>query len=578
MGLFFLARADAKASRVAAALGVATQMGFPPPTVLRTEAADVYLFPKRGQNAASVVTFPNGDFVAACGTFVYRAQVGEAGLRRFYEDFSGDFSILHEAICHFAIIIWKDRRLQVSADPVGVYHIFRDELAGVVSSSFLVAAATIDRLTLATQGIYEYVFNGVISGNDTLIDELTLVPIGASLTLTAGEARLEQPRLEAPQAALPATRQELMDKSFAELDRLFGALAGCFGDRISCSLSGGYDSRLILGMLRRCGTRPRVFVYGRPDDPDVAIASSIARGEGFHLEVIDKEQHNVRAPDDFEETAARNFLASDGYTWGGIFNNGAEQQERANRVAGGAISLNGGGGEIFRNFFYLLDGCYTPRQLLWSFYAQFDPATCTQRFAASRYFRELERKLIELVGTIPRLERPTVEWLYHRFRCRSWDGRIDTINGQFGYTGLPFLSVRISDLAARIPIRWKHHGSFEAELIRTVDKRLAAYGSTHGHNFAESPPWRSRVSDFGTYLRPTSLRRLSYRVQNRLPRRLPWTGYLEPSYVEAALPGGRDALREFFHLERLNDPQQLARVLSLEYFVRHFGGRCRFDN
>jgi hypothetical protein len=578
MGMFFVVRSNRDASRrIAAAIAASEQMGFSQPTIFKAAEAELYVFPKRGQKQVNAIALPNGDFVVACGTFIYRGKFGEAALRTFYDDFTGDFSILREAICHFGIIVRKGPLLQIAGDPVGGYHIFRDALANIVSSSFLVAASTIERLTLTTQGIYEYVFNGVVSGNDTLVDELALVPVGAALCIGSDGARLDQPKLEPPREVLHLARQALFDRSFAELEHLFGMLAQSFGDRITCALSGGYDSRLILAMLRRCGCRPRVYVYGRSEDPDVSIASSIARAEGFSLDVVDKEKKTVVSSENFAEAAMRNFLASDGYTWGGMFNNGAEQQQCAERVAGDAIALNGGGGEIFRNFFYLLDGRYTPRQLLWSFYAQFDPHTCTDRLDARRYFGELERKIIELVGPATTLDRPTVEWLYHRFRCRSWDGRIDTINSQYGHTGLPFLNLRITELAARIPIRWKHHGSFEAELIRTADKRLASYRSTHGHSFAEPPPWPARVRDFATYLRPPSMRRLSYRVKNRLLRQRQWTGYLAPSYVQAALPGGVKALRAFFHPERLNDPDQLARVLSLEYLVRHFGSRCRLD-
>ncbi len=132
-------------------------------------------------------------------------------------------------------------------------------------------------------------------------------------------------------------------------------------------------------------------------------------------------------------------------------------------------------------------GHYTLRQLAWSFYAQFDPHICTHRFKSEHYYRHIERKIRELVGRVDRLERPTVEWLYHRFRCRSWDGRVDTINGQYGYTGLPFLTTRITEIGASIPVRWKYHGAFQAELIARTDRRLASYQSSYGYPFVGPP-------------------------------------------------------------------------------------------
>src|SRR5262249_32365740 len=88
--------------------------------------------------------------------------------------------------------------------------------------------------------------------------------------------------------------------------------------------------------------------------------------------------------------------------------------------------INGGGGEIFRNFFYLLDRRYTIREILWSFYSRFNPATCTALFDSESYYSSLERKVINLLSTDEQwLPRPTVEWLYHSFRYRAWDGKVE---------------------------------------------------------------------------------------------------------------------------------------------------------
>ena len=369
-------------------------------------------------------------------------------------------------------------------------------------------------------------------------------------------------------------QEELLEESLSVLNERFELLRTLFGDRLTCALSGGFDSRLILALARRNGIKPRVYVYGAREDKDVLIASEIARGENLELEVIDKGSLPLLSPTDFSDIATRNYLATDGYHWAGIFNNGAEIRESASRVAGGAIALNGGGGEIFRNFFYLPDGHYSVRQLAWSFYARFDPRICTSQFNSEHYYRHIERKIVELVGRVDRLERPTVEWLYHRFRCRSWDGRVDTINGQYGYTGLPFLTNRITEIGASIPIRWKYHGAFEAKLIARTDSRLASYRSSYGYPFVGRPSVLARAGELATYVRPPWARRLTYRMKHRWkPER--GTLYTAPRYVNEVLPGGIEAMRAFFHIDRVGDPIQAARILTLEYLARQMGGRVR---
>jgi hypothetical protein len=80
-----------------------------------------------------------------------------------------------------------------------------------------------------------------------------------------------------------------------------------------------------------------------------------------------------------------------------FFDNGAEGAQRARRVRGNALALNGSR-ELWRNFFYLLDRPYSPREILWSFYSQLDPEICTAAFDQEAYFRHLEGKLANLIG------------------------------------------------------------------------------------------------------------------------------------------------------------------------------------
>ena len=116
----------------------------------------------------------------------------------------------------------------------------------------------------------------------------------------------------------------------------------------------------MLACLRRHGARPRVLrLWQRAASRMSGWPPRSPGREGFPLAVIDKNDQPIIPPGQFAEIAHRNFLAADGYGYGGIFHNGAEIAESARRVRGNAIAFNGGGGEIFRNFFYLPDREYT---------------------------------------------------------------------------------------------------------------------------------------------------------------------------------------------------------------------------
>jgi len=43
------------------------------------------------------------------------------------------------------------------------------------------------------------------------------------------------------------------------------------------------------------------------------------------------------------------------------------------------------------------------------------------------------------------------------------------------------------------------------------------------------------------------------------------------------LPGGVRIMSDLFRLDRIADPAQTARILTLEYLIRQFDGRIRID-
>jgi hypothetical protein len=73
------------------------------------------------------------------------------------------------------------------------------------------------------------------------------------------------------------------------------------------------------------------------------------------------------------------------------------------------------------------------------------------------------------------------------------------------------------------------------------------------------------------------MRRFAYRVKNRVRRSGEMPDYLQEEYRNAALPGGVQVMAELFQLDRVGDPAQTARILTLEYLARQFDGRIRVD-
>jgi hypothetical protein len=248
---------DRSAAR-SAALGAFARMGMLAPRLIQGANYMLAVYPKRQASEAELQQFPNGDFSFACGTLIYENLVGKAAAAAFYRDYGGRSAPHAKAMGYHAVILRKDGETEIVPDGFGGFLVFYDSARRIASSSFLAVASALDHVTLSTQGACEYVFDGVVSGDATVFDEVLLAPVNA--TIVVGEKGLEIRRhpLPAPVTVSAEPFDSMVGQSMGLLDRYFSAVAKTFGDRVTCALSGGYDSRLILAMLRRHGIRPRV--------------------------------------------------------------------------------------------------------------------------------------------------------------------------------------------------------------------------------------------------------------------------------------------------------------------------------
>ncbi len=503
-----------------------------------------------------------GRFAALCGTALVNQAVGEAAARALLASAATAMPEPSRYAGNFCAVVSHGDAVRLFLDPLGVYKVYASADLRLFSSSFLAVACALGNVSPDPQGVYEYVHQEAAYGGATVAREIGVARAGGHYEL-GDEARFvsdddgwRPERLDAPESLH-------LEACLARLRALYAEIAACFGDNVDTALSGGYDSRLTLALLREQGIDPAIHVYGAAGSADVTVARAVTRGEGLALEHVDKSRLPVPDPADWPRVVRENHLVFDGWPYSGIFDPGADLATRRARARGGRLMLNGGGGEIFRNFFYLPTRPFTAMEVVWSFYSRYVPGWCTEAFDEAAYLSALAAKIAATVGGGEPLTREQVEYVYPAFRCGYWMGRNNSINARLGFALTPFIDRDLVRLAARVPLRLKNHGRFEAALIRAVSPALAAYRSDYGHAFDREPPLSRIVKDYATLLRPPRLRRYTYRLRNRKPR--PRPAWLEARMLERVLDPAMPVMSRFFHVGRVNDPEAFARIATLEY-------------
>lgn len=515
------------------------------------------------------------DLVAVAGTLTFDGRMGRPALEALLEGMALPGPDWSRIGGQFAALVRRGGRTFLLTDFFAAFQLFHDREHRIFSTSFLAAAAALPRLSFDPQGVYEYAFNVVPIGDDTVVSELKL--LGPE---RVAELREEGAVFHAVSKPLPAGPADIApeERIARHRDRLMRVVAdhvGPYGDAVCCPLSGGLDSRLLLAALRAHGVRPSVYVYGTPGSPDVTFSQAIGAAEGFEVEWIEKAAFPTPAPEEYPARVEANFRQYDGLAVDGeIFESGANAWARDLRHAGGRLAASGGCGEIYRNFFFLPNRRISAASVARTFFARYDRRDLTDAFDEPAYLRRVEDKILAALGREgdrDTLARPLVEQIYPRVRCRSFFGREISLEGRYGAYLMPFLDHKVVAEAMTLPMPLKDAGRFEAALLNAIDPALARHPSAYGHHFAQPPGPRHRFDEWATRMRPPWLRQKSYALQRRLKKGGPATGLLAPEWLGRVVDLDYPAMRRFFRMERIGDPGLLRRVAALEYLAARLG-------
>jgi hypothetical protein len=515
------------------------------------------------------VQFEDGSFIAVAGVAIYKQRMGSGAVRMLLQDLVSNAVDETQLDGAFAAVSWDGRQARFFTDWLGNMCAYRNATGTVWSTSFLATAAGAGTHVLDQQGAWEYIFQGASFGESTALASVKRVDPEKWYDPLSGVGHA-RPDLLPRDRVRNVPFDELVGVATRAIENVFDVICGEFHGRIDTALSGGYDSRLILAALRARGEQPRVHVYGNEQDSDVQIAKSIAAGEGFELEhVVKGSLVGPLSADALAQAVERNFFAFDATPPDGIFETGSDLITRQGRMASGHLALNGGGGEIFRNFYYLLDRRYGVDDLMSAFYSRFDPQDCSPQFDSAAYLNALAQKVLAAVKTTePAFDRNDIERTYPLFRCRYWMSHNTSINNIVGRAITPLVNVRAIREALSVPIRFKTHGRLEAAMIEKLDPRLARYRSNSRATLARGPTISERAIDYGTLLRPTWVRGLSYRLQRRLASDSTYSNWMQR--FGSVIKGDWGHVRGLVSPENIRTPEFLSRAATLQYLCDRF--------
>lgn len=524
------------------------------------------------QTVVGNATIRTPDRFACCaGPLWYRGRFASAALALLLADIDDDRDPDEtELRGNFALFLHGKARCVLMNDAPGFVRIYVSADGAFYSTSWLAVCAYSGRVELDDAAAAEYVLLGASHSDRTVAQGITTLPLGCAFDLVR---RRSQPRFPAgfwAASRVPASFGEAADEAASLLRVVFQQAAAAFPVRVRAALSGGFDSRLILAGLLACGVRPELFVYGSAGSEDVTVARATAASIGLPLRVVDKAVLGADLAPPGVERLVEAALFFDGLPSDGIHDAGVDQQTRLEQMAGGFLGLNGGGGEIFRNYFHLPDRPFKAIDIVRTFYRGFDDTVFRhpdgRRAYEERMQASIERTLgVDGAASGRKLAREEVELVYPLFRCHYWMGVNNSVATRYGCYMTPLVDLPLIRLACRLPLAWKNAGRLQARLIAALHSGAARELSAYGFRFTDGPDRRARLQEWATRMRPVFARPLINAMHRRSDRQQVPPGLIER--WRGLLPG-EWRLDRMLDLRRLPNIGAFNRALSIEIVWR----------
>lgn len=534
---------------------------------------DFYLSLYNSDNSkCHIKKFKNGDFIVVLGTLFYKNEFADNCLDALFNDFcERDKYLINNLIGNYCVIVFKDSELFIFNDYLGLLRVYYSDNFELVSSSFLAMSIAIKDKTLSHQEIYEYIIRGGMYGGQTIFKRIKLIPSSTLLNFTKEQIgeRLDYVNTN---PSIYSNYDEAVEYISEKLLSIFEIFGRKFGPSITMALTGGYDSRLNLACFKRIGISPEdMYVYGSDNESDVVIAKLIAQGEQLNLKHINKSNYPNVPLSSYNRIIQKNFFYFDGLgnVRTGIFDNGSDLYTRLERSENGRLQVNGGGGEIFRNYWNLNSSQKTALDFARHKYDIYNYKAYTELFNKHEYFENFSSKMIEAVDAESnKLTRKQMEMCYPLFRLRYAQSINNSNNIRISNALTPLIAPSLLFLSYEIPMNWKYNGKIEASLIKYINPQLARYNSNYGHNFIEEIPFGNKFRNFlnrniPLVVRPYLRNLVSKKNQSELPY------YLTNDYISQVVNLDSLLISDYVDIGLLNDPSRLSRSLTLEYLLNN---------
>ena len=214
------------------------------------------------------------------------AQDAAAAVRELIPTLNGSWS---------AVVVWPEGNVIAASDRLRSIPLFYAESRSrlLLSPSAHALLNEVESPSISEDAAFEYLLAGFVTGADSLYEGIKQIQAGEILEYhpdAGGPGVMTHQYFQCFYDGNSSESEEDLECRLGELlERVLARYTGSLiGKQIVVPLSGGYDSRLIVGMLKRYGAENVLtFTYGVPGNDEATVSREVAAALGYDWEFVE---------------------------------------------------------------------------------------------------------------------------------------------------------------------------------------------------------------------------------------------------------------------------------------------------
>lgn len=465
------------------------------PSIFKFDDLNIWLYPKNNIEVKNYFE-DKEDFIFGVGTYIYKGLLYNEALPLILFDFLKGKLDYSEILGEYIIFVKTKKFIGFIRDASCLKHMYTIENCPIFSTSFdaLLSIGGLKNINLMS--VVELLTTGVISGNDTILQEIKRVAFCAECnSIKIIEISDKQEHFHFNYRETITFHKNKLLNYFKKIKLAVDSYKYDFVPDIG--LTAGLDSRLLVALINNVFDKNFiVHTHWRKagnKDIDFNCAHLLAETMGVKINVSSPKDLNFT---NIQEIYEKSYIACDGVIrpgcyWDEIYSTHLYRNSICDK---NYFRFLGFGGENYRNSDHILLSKEKSLRtwIEWDLVYMFNSGNVIDKSFRKKFFAHIENNLYSFLND-KKINLKNYKKYVKFIQSPSYRSIQSNIENRLSFSLNPFMDINLVNQVIEDYYYLGDSLGFQLDILNGVSKKIASVDNDYGFNFVNGEPLRNRI-------------------------------------------------------------------------------------